>query len=107
MLDYLGICLDAKKMEDQNLTILLQITDENSQYLVQINHGVLLYSKDTQSVEPDVTIKTKRVGILGIARGSSELMDANFESVEGNKDVIETLTGNLAEFPSYFNIIEP
>ena len=107
MLDYLGICLDAKKMEDQNLTILLQITDEDSRYLVQITHGVLLYSKDTQSVEPDVTIKTKRVGILGIARGSSKLMDANFESVEGNKDVIETLTGNLAEFPSYFNIIEP
>ena len=107
MLDYLGICLDAKKIEDQNLTLLLQITDEDSQYLVQINHGVLLYSKNTQNAEADVTIKTKRVGILGIARGSSELMDANFESVEGDKDVIETLTGNLAEFPPYFNIIEP
>lgn len=107
MLDYLGICLDAKKIEDQNLTLLLQITDEDSQYLVQINHGVLLYSKNTQNAEADVTIKTKRVGILGIARGSSELLDANFESVEGDKDVIETLTGNLAEFPPYFNIIEP
>lgn len=107
MLDYLGICLDAKKLEDQNITLLLQITDEDSQYLVQINHGVLLYSKDTQSVKPDVTIKTKRIGILGIARGSSELMDANFESVEGDKDIIKTLTGNLAEFPPYFNIIEP
>ncbi len=107
MLDYLGICLDAKKMEDQNLTILLQVTDEGSQYLVQINHGVLLYTKITQNVTADVTIKTKRVGILGIARGSSELMDANFESVEGNKDVIEILLGSRAEFPPYFNIIEP
>ncbi|HBI61349.1 MAG TPA: hypothetical protein DDY31_09085, partial [Lachnospiraceae bacterium] len=107
MLDYLGICLDAKKMEDQNLTLLLQITDEDSQYLVQINHGVLLYSENTQNAKPDVTIKTKRVGILGIARGNNELMDASFESVEGDKDVIETLTGNLAEFPPYFNIVEP
>lgn len=107
MLDYLGICLDAKKMQDVNLTILLQITDEGSQYLVQINHGVLLYSKNTQNVTPDVTIKTKRVGILGIARGSSELMNANFESVEGNKDILKILTANLATFPPYFNIIEP
>jgi len=107
MLDYLGICLDAKKMEDLNFTILLQITDEGSQYLVQINHGVLLYSKNTQNVTPDVTIKTKRVGILGIARGSSELMDANFESVEGNKDILKILTANLATFPPYFDIIEP
>lgn len=107
MLDYLGICLDAKKMEDQNLTLLLQVTDEGSQYLVQINHGVLLYSENTQNVKPDVTIRTKRVGILGIARGNKELMDANFESVEGDKGVIEILTGNLAEFPPYFNIIEP
>lgn len=107
MLDYLGICLDAKKMEDQNFTILLQITDEGSQYLVQINHGVLLYSKDTQNAKPDVTIKTKRVGILGIARGSRELMNASFESVEGNQGIIDILVGNLAEFPPYFNIIEP
>ena len=33
--------------------------------------------------------------------------DANFESVEGDEDVINILTGNLAEFPPYFNIIEP
>lgn len=64
-------------------------------------------TEKSAGIEPDVTIKTKRVGILGIARGSSELMDANFESVEGDKDIIETLTGNLAEFPPYFNIIEP
>ncbi len=106
MLDYLGICLDEKKLEDQNLVINLEVTDEGEKYLVRINHGVLLYSQEEWADKPDAQIKTKKAGILGIARNSQELMDSCFESVEG-EEVIEILTGNLAEFPPYFNIIEP
>ena len=35
------------------------------------------------------------------------LMDAGIEKVEGNSDIIKTLTSSVAEFPLYFNIIEP
>ncbi len=107
MMDYWAICLDSKKLEDQNLVINLEVTDENVKYLVKINHGVLIYSQEAWSDKADLTIRTKRAGIFGLARNSQPLMDANIESTEGNQDVLKTLTDNLSEFPPYFNIIEP
>lgn len=59
MLDYLGICLDEKKLEDQNLVINLEVTDKNAKYLLRINHGVLIYSQEKWSDKADATIKTK------------------------------------------------
>ena len=107
MLDYLGICLDAKAMEDVNLLINLEITNDGKKYLLRINHGVLLYSEEEWSDEADATIRTKRVGILGIAQNNQELMDACIESVEGNEEVLKILTDNLSSPGLYFNIIEP
>lgn len=107
MLDYLGICLDAKAMGDVNLLINLEITNDGKKYLLRINHGVLLYSEEEWSDEADATIRTKRVGILGIAQNNQELMDACIESVEGNEEVLKILTDNLSSPGLYFNIIEP
>lgn len=107
MIDYLGICLDEKKLEDQNLVINLEVTDKNAKYLLRINHGVLIYSQEKWSDKADATIKTKSAGILGIAQNNQKLMDAGIEKVEGNSDIIKTLTSSVAEFPLYFNIIEP
>ena len=107
MIDYLGICLDEKKLENENLVINLEVTDENAKYLLRINHGVLLYSKEDWSDNPDAVIKTKRAGIVGISQNNQQLMDSCIESVEGNIDIIKLLTDNLAKFPPYFNIIEP
>lgn len=107
MIDYLGICLDEKKLEDQNLVINLEVTDKNAKYLLRINHGVLIYSQENWVDNADATIRTKSAGILGIAQNNQQLMDACIEKVEGNSDVIKTLTDSVAKFPTYFNIIEP
>ena len=107
MLDYLGIRLDAKQMEDVDLVINLEITDEGSKYLLRVNHGVFLHSKEEWSENPDAVIKMKKVGILGIANNSQQIMDTAIESVTGDEDVLSLLTQNVVEFPTYFNIIEP
>lgn len=107
MIDYLGICLDEKKLEDQNLVINLEVIDKNAKYLLRINHGVLIYSQENWVDNADATIRTKSAGILGIAQNNQQLMDACIEKVEGNSDVIKTLTDSVAKFPTYFNIIEP
>lgn len=107
MLGYLGICMDAKKMEDVNLTINLEVTDEGQKYLLRINHGVCLYSKEEWSEKPDAEIKLKKVGIFGIATNNQQLLDSAIESVSGEVDILSVLTENLADFPPYFNIIEP
>lgn len=107
MFDYLGIRMDAKAMENVNLVINMEITDENTRYLVRIHNGVLLYEKDSWSANPDAEIRTARAGILGIAQNNQRLMDACIESVSGDGNILNILTGNLAEFEPYFNIIEP
>ena len=107
MLDYLGICMDAKKMEDQNLTIHLKVTDEKEKYTLIISHGVLLYTKGVWDGKADAVIKTARAGILGIAMNNQQMMDASIRSVSGKQDILSVLTGNMAEFPPYFSIIEP
>lgn len=107
MLDYLAICLDEKKMENENFVINLAVTDEDAYYVLRINHGVLLYSQEEWNVDADATIYLRRLGILGIARGNQQLIDTYVESVEGDSNIIGLLTGYIAEFPTYFNIIEP
>ncbi len=110
MLNYLGICLDAKAMEDVDLVINLEVKDEGekgTKYLLRIHHGVLLHSREAWSDDADATIRTARAGILGIALNNEELMKANIDSISGNEDVISQITGHLAKFDPYFNIIEP
>lgn len=107
MLDYLGICLDEKKLENENLVINLELTDLNKQYLLRLHNGVLLFSKEAWSDAPDATIRMKKMGIFGIAQNNKQIMDACIESVEGQSDILNLLTSNLTQFNPYFNIIEP
>ncbi len=107
MLDYLAIRLDAKEMENINLVINLAVTDEDTTYVVYINHGVLLYVQQDFLDDADVTISLQRLGILGIATNDQNLMNAYIESVEGDDDILITLTSYVTEFSGSFNIIEP
>lgn len=107
MLDYLAMCLDSKKAEDENLVINLEVTDEGERYLLRLHHGVLLYSKEDWSPDPDAVIKLKRAGIMGIARNNEALMERMIESITGDQDVLKVFTDNLAAFDPLFNIIEP
>lgn len=110
MLNYLGICLDAKEMEDVDLVINLEVTNdgaEGTKYLLRIHHGVLLQSREAWTDAADATIRTDRAGILGIATNNEQLMKACIHSIEGDEGIIEKLTGHLAKFDPYFNIIEP
>lgn len=106
MFDYLSICLDAKEMEDENLVINIAVTDEDTYYVLHINHGVLLYSQETWIDDADATIYLQRLGILGIVQNNQTLIDTYIESVEGNSNIISDLTSYITEFPTDFNIIE-
>lgn len=107
MLDYLAMCLDSKKLEDKSLVINLEITDENEKYLLRLHHGVLLYSKEQWSDDPDAVLKLKRAGIVGIAQNNSAIMEKTIESSTGREDILKIFSDNLAQFEPFFNIIEP
>ena len=68
----------------------------------------ILSSLRSPLVHPRPDLSDLRVDFFErIAQNNQKLMDAGIEKVEGNSDIIKTLTSSVAEFPLYFNIIEP
>ena len=106
MLDYMGIMMDTEKLEDKSFTINLQLTDDEN-YLLKIHHGVLLYYAGEQDENADLTIRTKRTGILAIAARNEEGISKLVESVEGDEKLYKTFCDSMTSLQSYFNIIEP
>lgn len=106
MLDYMGIMMDTEKLEDKSFTINLQLTDDEN-YLLKIHHGVLLYYADEQDENADLTIRTKRTGILAIAARNEEGISKLVEAVEGDEELYKTFCDSMTSLKLYFNIIEP
>ena len=82
-LDYMGIMLDSTKLADKSFTINLQVTNDQN-YLLKVHHGVLLYYPDEQDENADITITTKKAGILAIAAcnedGISKLVESEIRN---------------------------
>ena len=106
MLDYMGIMLDSTKLADKSFTINLQVTDEQN-YLLKVHHGVLLYYPGEEDENADLTIKTKRTGILAIAARNEDGMSKLVESVEGDQELYKAFCDSMASLKLYFNIVEP
>lgn len=106
MLDYMGIMIDSTKLADKSFTINLQVTDEQN-YLLKVHHGVLLYYPGEEDENADLTIKTKRTGILAIAARNEDGMSKLVESVEGDQELYKAFCDSMASLKLYFNIVEP
>ena len=73
-----------------------------------MKNGVLLYSKDTQEPNADVTWTTKRAGLLSVVQKNAENVAALIEQ-EGDETCLTRLMDAVtvtSEY-KYFNIIEP
>lgn len=105
-LDYMGIMLDSTKLADKSFTINLQVTNDQN-YLLKVHHGVLLYYPDEQDENADITITTKKAGILAIAACNENGISKLIESVEGDQELYKAFCESMTPLSLYFNIIEP
>lgn len=105
-LDYMGIMLDSTKLADKSFTINLQVTNDQN-YLLKVHHGVLLYYPDEQDENADITITTKKSGILAIAACNEDGISKLIESVEGDQELYKAFCESMTPLSLYFNIIEP
>lgn len=105
-LDYMGIMLDSTKLADKSFTINLQVTNDQN-YLLKVHHGVLLYYPDEQDENADITITTKKAGILAIAACNEDGISKLIESVEGDQELYKAFCESMTPLSLYFNIIEP
>lgn len=105
-LDYMGIMLDSTKLADKSFTINLQVTNDQN-YLLKVHHGVLLYYPDEQDENADITITTKKAGVLAIAACNENGISKLVESVEGDQELYKAFCESMTPLSLYFNIIEP
>ena len=106
ILDYLGILVDTTKVPDLTFTANLILPEGN--YVLHVKNGVLLYQKDTQDADADVTWTTKRAGLLSVVQKNAENVAALIEQ-EGDETCLTRLMDAVtvtSEY-KYFNIIEP
>ena len=106
ILDYLGIFVDTTKISDLIFTANIILPEGN--YVLRVKNGVLLYQKDTQDADADVTWTTKRAGLLSIVQKNAENVAALIQQ-EGDETCLTRLMDAVtvtSEY-KYFNIIEP
>ena len=106
ILDYLGILVDTTKVSDLTFTANIILPEGN--YVLRVKNGVLLYQKDAQDADADVTWTTKRAGLLSVVQKNAENVAALIEQ-EGDETCLTRLMDAVtvtSEY-KYFNIIEP
>ena len=106
ILDYLGIFVDTTKISDLTFTANIILPEGN--YVLRVKNGVLLYQKDAQDADADVTWTTKRAGLLSIVQKNADNVAALIEQ-EGDETCLTRLMDAVtvtSEY-KYFNIIEP
>ena len=106
ILDYLGIFVDTTKIPDLTFTANIILPEGN--YVLRVKNGVLLYQKDAQDADADVTWTIKRAGLLSIVQKNAENVAALIEQ-EGDETCLTRLMDAVtvtSEY-KYFNIIEP
>ena len=106
ILDYLGIFVDTTKIPDLTFTANIILPEGN--YVLRVKNGILLYQKDTQDPDADVTWTTKRAGLLSIVQKNAENVAALIEQ-EGDETCLMRLMDavTVSSEYKYFNIIEP
>ena len=106
ILDYLGIFVDTTKISDLTFTANIILPEGN--YVLRVKNGILLYQKDTQDPDADVTWTTKRAGLLSIVQKNAENVAALIEQ-EGDETCLTRLMDavTVSSEYKYFNIIEP
>ena len=106
ILDYLGIFVDTTKISDLIFTANIILPEGN--YVLRVKNGVLLYQKDAQDADADVTWTTKCAGLLSVVQKNAENVAALIEQ-EGDETCLTRLMDAVtvtSEY-KYFNIIEP
>ena len=108
ILDAIGIRIDSEKAQHLNFSILYRLTDDVT-YLGTLTNGILLYQKDVQVLEADVTLTLSKVHffMLMSSAGLEKGLKSGWIEISGDLDAYEEMTRFITTFSPFFNIIEP
>lgn len=109
-LDYLGMRIDAQKADGKKLSLNLNLSDTNQQYVLKLQNSVLIYTPNKTLPNADVSITLARSTLDSINLGETTLNDEIKKgnvTITGNQKKFEELFGLLVTFNPSFNIITP
>jgi len=107
-LDFLGIKMDATKVEDADVTINLVLPDVDETYVVEVSNAAMTNIKGYKAEEADLTITIDRKDLIPVMAGEVLLVDQIEKGVaktEGDKEALETLRAALVEFTPGFELL--
>ena len=71
--DYLAVGLDGQKAADANMTIELEFSDREEQWLLEISSGVLRYYENRHVEDPTIALRISRSNFVGVLSGTASL----------------------------------
>lgn len=109
MLQYMSILLDKEKLEGENFTLNLTVTDTKETFGIKVVDGVMLLYYDTLFDKADATVKCPKIALTMIANGKIDTL-SDIVEVSGKTEKLDLIINNMTSFSAEnltFNIIEP
>lgn len=110
LLGYLGVRLNGPKAALKEWTFNLNLTGPEEEFGLEVENGVLNYTKGMTFDSPTATVKCARSAIDTVLLGEATFagqMESGAIAVEGDRSAFTEFLGLLDEFEFWFNIVTP
>jgi len=104
--DGLSVLLDGPAAANYQYTFNLIFPDRDERYLLEVTNGVLNYTSDKLTVNPNTTIVINRSDLEALILEEKEISEVDF-SYGGELQDFRDFLSLLDEFKSLFNIVLP
>jgi alkyl sulfatase BDS1-like metallo-beta-lactamase superfamily hydrolase len=108
--DYLAVGLDGQKAGDANMTVDIEFSDRDEQWLLEISRGVLRYYKDRRVEDPTISLRISRrdfVALLSGAVSFPKLLRDDRAELDGGLIALARFGGLFERAAPDFEIVKP
>jgi alkyl sulfatase BDS1-like metallo-beta-lactamase superfamily hydrolase len=108
-IDYLGVRLNGPKAAERDLTIGLELTDQNASRTLLVRNGTLSHRPGIDQ-KAEATVRITRGDLDSVILGATTIADLVGKGnarITGDGTVLERFVGLLDTFELWFNIVTP
>jgi alkyl sulfatase BDS1-like metallo-beta-lactamase superfamily hydrolase len=108
--DYLGMRLNGPKADGKQIVLNFDFTDTKEKYVIEMVHGVLNHTSNSQVDDAVATIKLTREALNQIVLKQTTLekaIESGDVKIDGSKAKLDEMLSYLDSFEFWFNIVTP
>lgn len=110
LLDFLGVRLNGPRAADIEYTFNVNLTEPDESYGLEVENGVLNYTKDLNFDSPTATVTATRSAIDAVILGTatfSDQVESGAVTIQGEQKAFTDFLAMLDDFEFWFNIGTP